>query len=117
MCRSWLRSRQPECTGRIRRLAADLATRCLWSTTRKRSRSTERTVVLGGRQRAHEKCAACDDHSMAADDFCYVTTTGRRTGRPHRIEIWYAADGNTLYLLSGGGRGSDWVQNAIADPA
>jgi deazaflavin-dependent oxidoreductase (nitroreductase family) len=51
------------------------------------------------------------------DDYCYVTTTGRRTGRPHRIEIWYAADGGTLYLLAGGGRGSDWVRNLEADPA
>lgn len=53
---------------------------------------------------------------MAADDFCYLTTTGRRTGRPHRIEIWYAADGDTQYLLSGGGRSADWVQNLLADP-
>lgn len=54
---------------------------------------------------------------MATDDYCYLTTTGRRTGRPHRIEIWYAADGDTLYLLAGGGRSSDWVQNLLADPA
>ena len=54
---------------------------------------------------------------MAADDYCYLTTTGRRSGRPHRIEIWYAADGDTLYLLAGGGRSSDWVQNLDADPA
>lgn len=56
---------------------------------------------------------------MAADDYCYLTTTGRRTGRPHRIEIWYArgADGDTLYLLAGGGRSSDWVRNLEADPA
>jgi deazaflavin-dependent oxidoreductase (nitroreductase family) len=54
---------------------------------------------------------------MAADDYCYLTTTGRRTGRPHRIEIWYALDGDRLYLLAGGGRASDWVQNLIADAA
>jgi deazaflavin-dependent oxidoreductase (nitroreductase family) len=53
---------------------------------------------------------------VAADDYCYLTTTGRRSGRPHRIEIWYAADGGTLYLLAGGGRSSDWVQNLLADP-
>ena len=54
---------------------------------------------------------------MAADDHCYLTTTGRRTGRPHRIEIWYARDGDRLFLLAGGGRSSDWVRNLVADPA
>ena len=54
---------------------------------------------------------------MSADDYCYLTTTGRKTGRPHRIEIWYAADGDTLYLLAGGGRSSDWVRNLLAEPA
>ena len=51
------------------------------------------------------------------DDFCYLTTTGRRTGQPHRIEIWYARAGDTLYLLAGGGRRSDWVRNLEAAPA
>src|SRR6266511_1135702 len=51
------------------------------------------------------------------DDFCYLTTRGRRTGRPHQIEIWFALDGHTLYLLSGGGERSDWVRNLRADPA
>ena len=50
------------------------------------------------------------------DDYCYLTTTGRRSGRPHRIEIWYAAHEDTLYLLSGGGPSSDWVRNLSADP-
>ena len=59
-----------------------------------------------------------DDRRMAADDYCYLTTRGRRTGRPHRIEIWYATGGDeaSLYLLAGGGRSSDWVQNLLADP-
>ena len=54
---------------------------------------------------------------MAGDDYCYLTTTGRRTGRPHRIEIWHVAEGDTLYLLAGAGRGSDWVRNLEAEPA
>ena len=57
------------------------------------------------------------DPRPGGSDYCYLTTSGRRTGRPHRIEIWYAAEGDTLYLLSGGGRTSDWVQNISADPA
>lgn len=50
------------------------------------------------------------------DDFCYLTTRGRRTGRPHEIEIWFALDRATLYLLSGGGERSDWVRNLRAEP-
>ena len=48
---------------------------------------------------------------MASDDYCYLTTTGRRSGQPHRIEIWYATHGDALYLLAGGGMSSDWVRN------
>jgi deazaflavin-dependent oxidoreductase (nitroreductase family) len=50
-------------------------------------------------------------------NFCYLTTRGRVTGRAHEIEIWFARDGDTLYLLSGGGDRSDWVRNLRAQPA
>jgi deazaflavin-dependent oxidoreductase (nitroreductase family) len=49
--------------------------------------------------------------------FCYLTTTGRVSRRPHTIEIWFALHGRTLYLLSGGGDRSDWVRNLQRDPA
>ena len=58
-----------------------------------------------------------ENGAVAADDYCYLTTTGRQSGRPHRIEIWYAIGGDSLYLLAGGGRSSDWVRNLEADPA
>ena len=48
--------------------------------------------------------------------FCYVTTIGRRTGRPHTIEIWFGERDGTLYLLSGGGDRSDWVRNMKVEP-
>ena len=66
--------------------------------------------------REQRPMADVNDPDAPGDDYCYLTTTGRRSGRPHRIEIWYAADGDTLYLLAGGGRSSDWVQNLSADP-
>lgn len=53
---------------------------------------------------------------LAGESFCYVTTTGRRTGDPHRIEIWFATAADTIYLLSGGGGRSDWVRNMIQNP-
>ena len=46
-----------------------------------------------------------------------MTTIGRVTGRPHEIEIWFGYLDRTLYLLSGGGRRSDWVKNMEASPA
>ena len=48
---------------------------------------------------------------LADEDFGYLTTTGRKSGRPHRIEIWFAIDEGRLYLLSGGGDAADWVKN------
>jgi len=47
-----------------------------------------------------------------------ITTTGRRTGRPRRIEIFfYRADGAT-YLCSGAGGGATgWYANLRANPA
>ncbi|HEX9371893.1 MAG TPA: nitroreductase family deazaflavin-dependent oxidoreductase [Roseiflexaceae bacterium] len=52
-----------------------------------------------------------DPQRFAADDFAYLTTIGRVSGRPHTIEIWFALDGRTLYMLAGDGDGSDWVKN------
>ncbi|MGH3147111.1 MAG: nitroreductase/quinone reductase family protein [Rubrobacter sp.] len=59
-----------------------------------------------------------DLRALAGEDFCYLTTTGRVTGRPHEIEMWFGIgpDGHTLYMLSGGGDRSDWVKNLSRDP-
>jgi deazaflavin-dependent oxidoreductase (nitroreductase family) len=53
---------------------------------------------------------------QGAVPFCYLTTSGRVSGRPHTIEIWFALRDHTLYLLSGGGDRSDWVRNLQASP-
>ena len=53
---------------------------------------------------------------LAGEDYCYLTTTGRMSGRPHEIEIWFGAKGTSIYLLSGGGDRSDWVKNLLKDP-
>jgi deazaflavin-dependent oxidoreductase (nitroreductase family) len=52
---------------------------------------------------------------FAEDDFCYLATIGRVTGRTHTIEIWFALDGATLYMLSGS-HSSDWVKNLQRAP-
>jgi deazaflavin-dependent oxidoreductase (nitroreductase family) len=58
-----------------------------------------------------------DDLSALADEpFAYLTTTGRRSGEPHTIEIWFGIDRGVVYLMSGGRDRSDWVRNLVADP-
>lgn len=52
-----------------------------------------------------------DIAAFAGQEFAYLTTRGRRTGRRHRIEIWFAVRDDVVYLLSGGADRSDWVRN------
>jgi deazaflavin-dependent oxidoreductase (nitroreductase family) len=54
--------------------------------------------------------------ALAATEFCYLTTRGRRTGSPHRIEIWFVGHADCAYLLSDSDR-ADWYRNLLADPS
>lgn len=54
---------------------------------------------------------------LASEPFCYLTTTGRKSGSPHEIEIWFGLNDATLYMLSGNGKTSDWVANLKANPS
>jgi deazaflavin-dependent oxidoreductase (nitroreductase family) len=47
-------------------------------------------------------------------EFAHLTTTGRRTGRPHTVELWYRRLGDTVWFISG--QRSDWVANLLATP-
>jgi deazaflavin-dependent oxidoreductase (nitroreductase family) len=48
---------------------------------------------------------------LGDENVCYLTTVGRRSGKRHTIEIWFALRDATLYILSGGGDSADWVRN------
>jgi deazaflavin-dependent oxidoreductase (nitroreductase family) len=57
-----------------------------------------------------------EDLTVLADEaYCYLTTTGRRSGQPREIEIWFGLEGSTLYMLSGGRDRSDWVKNLMRE--
>jgi deazaflavin-dependent oxidoreductase (nitroreductase family) len=51
------------------------------------------------------------------DEFLYLTTTGRKSGLPREIEIWFAAYGDCYYICSEGRERADWVQNIANNPA
>ena len=46
----------------------------------------------------------------------HLTTTGRLSGNPHRIEIWFVFADETIYLMAGDRDRSDWVRNLMASP-
>ena len=46
---------------------------------------------------------------------CDITTTGRRSGLPRRIEIWYFVVDGRVYLTGTPGP-RDWLANLAADP-
>jgi hypothetical protein len=55
--------------------------------------------------------------SNADVDCCDIVTTGRRSGSPHEIEIWFGVaihdERTTMYLISGNGLSADWYQNLL----
>ena len=55
--------------------------------------------------------------NLSAEEYCYLTTTGRVTGNPHEIEIWFVIHDKTLHLLAGGKHESDWVKNLLKNPS
>lgn len=58
---------------------------------------------------ARQWLARCAD-----EQYAYLTTIGRRSGRAHRIEIWFATQEGKMYLLAGGRERADWVRNLQA---
>ena len=59
--------------------------------------------------------AGVQGNKLGAEKFIYLTTTGRKTRKPHRVELWFAAVGENIYL-SHEGRETDWMRNIKNNP-
>lgn len=57
------------------------------------------------------------DPVLATQPYAYLTTTGRRTGRPREVELWFALadDGATVILMTE--VPTQWYRNLRARPA
>jgi deazaflavin-dependent oxidoreductase (nitroreductase family) len=54
---------------------------------------------------------------LGADpEFLYLTTTGRRSGQPREIEIWFTARAGRYYVISEHREEAAWVQNLTVEP-
>jgi len=47
---------------------------------------------------------------VASEKHIHLTTEGRKTGRPHTVELWFAVDDGKVYL-SHEGKETDWMKN------
>ncbi|MDA4135506.1 MAG: nitroreductase/quinone reductase family protein [Thaumarchaeota archaeon] len=49
-------------------------------------------------------------------DFLYLTTLGWKSGKPHRIEIWFAEYEGKYYIVAEYWLKAHWIQNAKREP-
>jgi deazaflavin-dependent oxidoreductase (nitroreductase family) len=52
-----------------------------------------------------------------ADPFVYLTTTGRKTGLPREIEIWFVERDGLVYIMAEHGHKAHWVRNILVNSA
>ena len=55
-----------------------------------------------------------DISKLAAEKYIYLTTSGRKTGKRHTVELWFAVAGPKIFL-SHEGDYTDWMKNILKD--
>lgn len=50
---------------------------------------------------------------LSAVKYLYLTTTGRITGQPREIEIWFVESGGKFYILAEHFHKAQWVKNIL----
>src|ERR1700761_7427123 len=57
------------------------------------------------------------DTALATDQVIDITTIGRTSGQPRRIEIWYHRLDGKYYITGVPGRPRDWYANLVQNPS
>lgn len=56
------------------------------------------------------------EQALATERTIDITTTGRKTGQPRRIEIWFHNLDGAIYITGRPGRQRHWYANMVANP-
>ena len=56
------------------------------------------------------------EENLSELPYLYLTTTGRITGQPREIEIWFVERGGKLYILAEHFHKAQWVKNIERNP-
>ena len=54
--------------------------------------------------------------TLADLPYLYLTTTGRKTGLPREIEIWFVQRVDRFYIFAEHGHNAQWVKNIQHNP-
>jgi deazaflavin-dependent oxidoreductase (nitroreductase family) len=54
--------------------------------------------------------------AVADLQYLYLTTTGRKTGLPREIEIWFVVHRGSFYIFAEGFHRAQWVKNIAVNP-
>ena len=76
-----------------------------------RPRSEARAALRHGAASRNHFGVGLDDEA-----YVYVTTTGRISGQPRTIEIWFVRHGDCIYLLAEHFDRAHWVKNIRKNP-
>jgi deazaflavin-dependent oxidoreductase (nitroreductase family) len=49
-----------------------------------------------------------------SDEYLYLTTTGRKSGMPREIEIWFTERDGRFYVIAEHRERAQWVRNILA---
>ena len=55
--------------------------------------------------------------SLSRSSEIKISVTGRKSGRTISIPIWFALDGDKLYLLPVQGSDTQWYKNVLKNPS
>jgi deazaflavin-dependent oxidoreductase (nitroreductase family) len=53
---------------------------------------------------------------MNSKQFLYLTTVGWKSGKQHKIEIWFVENNKRYYVISERRKQAHWVQNILHNP-
>ena len=56
------------------------------------------------------------DETLNQPQFLYLTTVGWKTGKEHRIEIWFVEHNKKYYVISELGKSAHWIRNIGYNP-
>lgn len=57
-----------------------------------------------------------DFQKLNRERLVWLTVVGRKTGKPHTVKIWFAAENGKVFVTSARGKDAQWVKNLRKTP-